>query len=93
MNRLLFVLVATLLSACGGSAISPAEAFRLLLDQGAECYAVAAGRVSPERFNAVAADIASVAQPTVCMAWPAGLTIQCADAYALYSKPYSSRCL
>lgn len=68
--------------------MSPTEAARMLLDQSGECFAVAAGRVSPDKFDATAADIASVPMAQVCLAWPAGLAIDCPAAYAALSRPF-----
>lgn len=95
LRLLLVIAIATTATAtaCGGGGPTAQEAARMLLDQGGECYAVAAGRSAPHKFNSTAADIASVAQPDVCMAWPASLSISCADYYAMYSKPFSGRCL
>ena len=86
-----FVLAAVL-AGCGGGGreeLSPAEAASMLLDQSGECFAVAAGRVGPDRFNAVAAAIASVPMADVCLAWPVGLPIDCQAAYAAMSRPFS----
>lgn len=81
--------LAVVLAGCGGGDPSPTDAVKLLLDQGGECYAVAAGRVPPAKFNAAAADIASVPMAQVCAAWPAGLAIDCPAAYAALSKPFT----
>lgn len=86
-----FVLAAVL-AGCGGGGreeLSPTEAVSMLLDQSGECFAVAAGRVGPDRFNTAAADIASVPMDQVCLAWPAGIAIDCLAAYAALSRPYS----
>lgn len=61
----------------------------MLLDQSGECFAVAAGRVSPVKFDATAADIASVPMDQVCLAWPAGIAIDCQSLYAALSLPYT----
>jgi hypothetical protein len=87
----LSVAAATFLAGCGGGGedVSPAEAARMLLDQSGECFAIAAGRTSPDKFNAAAADISSVAMDAVCLAWPAGATADCRAAYAAMARPYS----
>lgn len=73
----------------GSEAVSPTEAARMLLDQSGECFAVASGRTSPDKFNSQAADISSVAMDAVCLAWPAGNAIDCRAAYTALSRPYS----
>ena len=85
------VLAALALTGCGGggSNVSPTEAARMLLDQTGECFAVASGRVPPDKFDAMATDIASVPMDQVCLAWPAGIAIDCPAAYAALSRPYS----
>lgn len=90
---LLAIAIAATMAACGGGGMTDREITKLLIDQGVECYAVAAGRLPPDRFNAAAAGIASMAQATVCAAWPPGMSIACADAYALYSRPFAGKCL
>lgn len=88
---LLAVLAALLLAGCGGGGgADPAQAVRLMLDQVGECFSVAAGRATPDQFNAAAAEIASVPEAQVCAAWPAGVSIPCSRAYAIYSKPYKA---
>ena len=82
-----------LLAACGGdSGPSAKDAVRMLLDQSAECWTVAAGRKSSDHFNAVASVIASVPQSAVCSAWPI-FNVPCADVYAAYSKPFDGMCV
>ena len=61
----------------------------MLLDQSGECFAVAAGRTTPDKFNAAAAEISSVAMDAVCLAWPAGVGIDCRAAYSALSRPYT----
>lgn len=90
---LLAIALAATLAACGGGGPTDQEAVSLLLEQGGECYAVASGRTAPDRFNAAAAGIASTAQAAVCAAWPPGMSIACADAYALYSRSFAGKCL
>ena len=89
--RFVGVAAGLILAGCGGGseAVSPTEAARMLLDQSGECFAVAAGRVGPDRFNAVAAAIASVPMADICIAWPVGLPIDCQAAYAAMSRPFS----
>ena len=90
---LLAIAIAATMAACGGGGMTDREITKLLIDQGVECYAVAAGRLPPDRFNARAADIASVPLDTACFAWPPGLLVGCTDSYLLYSKPYGGKCL
>ena len=93
-RRLLAIAITIALSACGGSNdTSDEDAYRALLEQFTTCWSVASGSTSADSFNSAANTISSAPESAVCKLWPQRMNVSCHDAYALYSNPYSGKCI